>query len=992
MQDKFSHSDVERAAHSHWTARDAYRVTEDSSKPKFYACSMLPYPSGKLHMGHVRNYTINDMLTRNLRMKGMNVLMPMGWDAFGLPAENAALKNGVPPAKWTYENIAYMKKQMQAMGLAIDWSREVATCDPTYYKWNQWLFLRMLERGIAYRKTQIVNWDPVDQTVLANEQVIDGRGWRTGALVEKREIPGYYLNITAYAQELLDHVQIGNEKATLNGWPDKVRLMQENWIGKSEGVRFAFTHSIAGADGALIGDGKMYVFTTRADTIMGVTFAAVAPEHPIALHAAASNPALAAFIEECKTGGTTEAELATQEKKGMATGLFVTHPLTGAQVEVWVGNYVLMSYGDGAVMGVPAHDERDFAFALKYGIEIKQVVGAAVSPAAPVEEAGAAACGTGHTLAPPATAPASSTSLVDGKLVASAVSSVGVPTPAAGDAVTLGADPVRVCPVGAAPNGAASLTNSTDSKTFDPTQWHDWYADKSGSLVCVNSGELNGLPYKAAVNKVAELLAAKHLGEKKTTWRLRDWGVSRQRYWGTPIPIIHCDEHGAVPVPEKDLPVVLPQDCIPDGSGNPLHKHEGFHASVTCPVCGKPARRETDTMDTFVDSSWYFMRYCDPTNADAMVAGGADYWMPMDQYIGGIEHAILHLLYARFWTKVMRDLGLVKVDEPFTKLLTQGMVLNHLYSRRTEKGGKEYFWPQDVENIQDENGKVIGAKLTKAVASADGELPVGTAIDYEGVGTMSKSKNNGVDPQDLIERYGADTARLYTMFTAPPEATLEWNDSAVEGSYRFLRRVWLAAADAKDQVQRGLIQPTDITDIAKNLKDVRREVHMVLKQVSYDYERMQYNTVVSGCMKMLNIIDSAKFGLLVEDCKGLEMRFEKIATVAAELFGILIRCLYPVCPHITHSLWTELGYAAIAGDLLDAPWPTADEAALQRDEIELVLQVNGKLRGSVIVSAGADKATIEAAALACEAFAKAANGATPKKVVVVPGRLVNVVV
>jgi leucyl-tRNA synthetase len=947
MQDKYSHLDVERAAHSHWIANDAYRVTEhavDSQgqpKPKFYACSMLPYPSGKLHMGHVRNYTINDMLTRQLRMAGHNVLMPMGWDAFGLPAENAALKNGVPPAKWTYENIAYMKKQMQAMGLAIDWSREVATCDPTYYKWNQWLFLKMLERGIAYRKTQIVNWDPVDQTVLANEQVIDGKGWRTGAPVEKREIPGYYLNITAYAQELLDHVQMGNDKATLNGWPDKVRLMQENWIGKSEGVRFAFPHNIAGADGALIGDGKMYVFTTRADTIMGVTFAAVAPEHPIALHAAASNPALAAFIEECKTGGTTEAELATQEKKGMATGLFVTHPLTGTQVEVWVGNYVLMSYGDGAVMGVPAHDERDFAFALKYGIEIKQVVGTSVVP---VEATGTAACGTGHTLTPPATVPVASTSLV-----------------------------------------------------FDATQWADWYADKTGSLVCVNSGELNGLPYKAAVSKVAELLAAKGLGEKKTTWRLRDWGVSRQRYWGTPIPIIHCDEHGAVPVPEKDLPVVLPQDCIPDGSGNPLHKHEGFHAGVTCPICGKPARRETDTMDTFVDSSWYFMRYCDPTNTDAMVAGGTDYWMRdqnlatggsgMDQYIGGIEHAILHLLYARFWTKVMRDLGLVKVDEPFTKLLTQGMVLNHIYSRRTAKGGKEYFWPTDVEHVFDDSGKVIGARLLKAVASADGELPVGTAIDYEGVGTMSKSKNNGVDPQDLIERYGADTARLYTMFTAPPEATLEWNDSAVEGSYRFLRRVWnfgfklsnidFAAASASASSAGGL---NDI-EFGKATKALRLELHTVLKQVDYDYHRMQYNTVVSGCMKMLNAL---------EDFKALDDAGAGVALI--EGFGILLRCLYPATPHITHTLWRELGYAQSLGELLDAKWPVVDESALVQDEIELMLQVNGKLRGSVRVPAGADKATIEAAALASEGFLKIANGAAPKKVVVVPGRLVNVVV
>ncbi len=902
MQSTYAHKDIERAAHAHWNATDAYRVVEDQSKKKFYACSMLPYPSGKLHMGHVRNYTINDMLTRYLRMNGHNVLMPMGWDAFGLPAENAALKNGVPPAKWTMENIAYMKQQMQAMGLAIDWSREVATCDPSYYKWNQWLFLKMLEKGIAYRKTQVVNWDPVDQTVLANEQVIDGKGWRTGATVEKREIPGYYLNITSYAEELLEHVQLGNPKATLNGWPDKVRLMQENWIGKSEGVRFAFPHEIKDASGALIGDGQMYVFTTRADTIMGVTFCAVAAEHPLALHAAAGNPALAAFLEECKSGGTTEAELATQEKKGMKTGLAVTHPLTGEAVDLWVGNYVLMSYGDGAVMGVPAHDERDFAFALKYGISIKQVVAA-------------------------------------------------------------------------------------EGETFSDTAWADWYGDKQRA-VCVNSGALDGLPMKAAVVKVAELLAAKGLGEKKTTFRLRDWGVSRQRYWGTPIPIIHCDEHGAVPVPEKDLPVVLPQDCIPDGSGNPLHKHEGFHAGVVCPVCGKPARRETDTMDTFVDSSWYFMRYCDPTNPEKMVAEGADYWMRdqakavggsgMDQYIGGIEHAILHLLYARFWTKVMRDLGLVKIDEPFTKLLTQGMVLNHIYSRRTEKGGKDYFWPADVEHVLDEAGKVVGAKLNKAV----GDLPVGTAIDYEGVGTMSKSKNNGVDPQDLIEKYGADTARLYTMFTAPPEATLEWNDAAVEGSYRFLKRVWGFGSKLSGQTGLGEAAATvDQQALSKTAKGLRLEIHTVLKQVDYDYQRMQYNTVVSGAMKMLNALDDFKSDGSAGDSAAL-----------AEGFGILLRCIYPATPHIAHTLWSQLGYEGVTGELLDAPWPQADEAALQRDEIELMLQINGKLRGSVTVAAGADKATIEAAALASEAFIKQADGAAPKKVIVVPGRLVNVVV
>jgi leucyl-tRNA synthetase len=899
MQDKYDHTAVEHAAHAHWNAADAYRVTEHARdaqgnlKPKYYACSMLPYPSGKLHMGHVRNYTINDMLARQLRMKGYNVLMPMGWDAFGLPAENAAMKNNVPPAKWTYDNIAYMKKQMLAMGLAIDWSREVATCDPSYYKWNQWLFLKMLEKGIAYRKTQIVNWDPVDMTVLANEQVIDGKGWRTGAEVEKREIPGYYLNITQYAPELLDHVQNG-----LPGWPERVKLMQENWIGKSEGVRFAFPHDIRDAKGNLVQDGKMYVFTTRADTIMGVTFVAVAPEHPIAVQAGELSAQLAIKIEALKQGGTTEAELATKEKEGVATGLFVTHPLSGEQVEVWVGNYVLMSYGDGAVMGVPAHDERDFAFAKKYSLAIKQVV-------------------------------------------------------------------------------------AVSGKDYSTDAWQDWYADKIGTA-SLHSGKYDGLSFKACVDSVAADLIAKNLGEKKTTWRLRDWGVSRQRYWGTPIPIIHCDEHGAVPVPEKDLPVVLPQDCVPDGSGNPLHKHAGFHAGVVCPVCGKPAKRETDTMDTFVDSSWYFMRYCDPTNTEHMVAGGAEYWMQaqpnapagsggMDQYIGGIEHAILHLLYARFWVKVMRDMGLTKADEPFTKLLCQGMVLNHVYSRKGAKGGIEYFWPQDVEHIHDAGGKIIGAKLKSD----------GSAVDYGGVTTMSKSKNNGVDPQDLIDKYGADTARLYMMFTAPPEATLEWNDAAVEGSYRFLKRVWNFGHKlfAINNIAANVINSPASSQFGKEAKKLRLEVHSLLRQVDYDYQRMQYNTVVSGAMKLLNALEDFQATGDAGDAVALR-----------EGFAILLRCLYPACPHIAHALWSGLGFAQVHGDLLDAPWPTVDEAALKQDEIELMLQVNGKLRGSIFVAADAAKDAIEKAALSSEAFIKQADGATPKKVIVVPGRLVNVVI
>ena len=885
MLERYQPTVVEQAAHTNWDGRDAYRVTEGATdkngkpKPKFYACSMLPYPSGKLHMGHVRNYTINDMMTRQLRMRGYNVLMPMGWDAFGMPAENAAIKSKVPPAKWTYDNIAYMKKQMKAMGLAIDWSREMCACDPNYYKWNQWLFLKMLEKGIAYRKTQVVNWDPVDKTVLANEQVIDGRGWRSGAPVEKREIPGYYLRITDYAAELLEQTQNG-----LEGWPDRVRAMQENWIGKSEGVRFAFLHTIKDASGTLIQDGKMYVFTTRPDTIMGVTFCAVAPEHPLAVHAAKTNPALTAFIEHCKQGGTTEAELATREKEGLDTGLKVTHPLTGDAVPLWVGNYVLMSYGDGAVMGVPAHDERDFAFANKYDLTIKQVV-------------------------------------------------------QAGD------------------------------KPFNDKVWSEAYADKqTGRLI--NSGVYDGLSFTEALGAIAAKLESLGLGTRQTTWRLRDWGISRQRYWGTPIPIIHCDACGAVPVPEKDLPVVLPEDLIPDGSGNPLAKHEAF-LSCQCPSCGKPAKRETDTMDTFIDSSWYFMRYTSPGNEQSMVDARNDYWMPMDQYIGGIEHAVLHLLYARFWTRVMRDLGLVKFDEPFTKLLCQGMVLNHIYSAKADNGAIDYFWPEDVENVYDAKGAITGATL-----KSDGR-----AITYGGVGTMSKSKNNGVDPQSLIDTQGADTARLFVMFTSPPEQTLEWSDSGVEGSNRFLRRLWALCHQKQDLITRGLTAPvSDWSGASSDIKKLRLEIYSLLKQADYDYQRIQYNTVVSACMKMLNAIDDSTLG---------DSGFATAAT--AETMGVLLRVLYPIVPHVTWNLWAELGFAAIYGDLLDAPWPCVDEKALVTDELELVLQVNGKLRGNLTVARTASKETIEQLAASHEAVIRNLEGRPPKRIIVVPGKLVNVV-
>ena len=881
MNDKYVPAEVESAAQLHWQHSGANTVSEDTSRPKFYACSMLPYPSGKLHMGHVRNYTINDMMARYLRMKGYNVLMPMGWDAFGLPAENAAMANNVPPAAWTRANIADMKAQMQPLGLAFDWSRELATCDTSYYKWNQWFFLKMLEKGIAYKKTQVVNWDPVDQTVLANEQVVDGRGWRSGAVVEKREIPGYYLAITQYADELLSGVNDHTVPHYLEGWPERVRLMQEHWIGKSEGVRFAFPHHITDSDGRLVQGGRLHVFTTRVDTLMGVTFCAVAPEHPLAALVAATHPKVAAFIEECRKGGTTEAELALKDKAGMPLGLNVTHPLTGQDVPVWVGNYVLMGYGDGAVMGVPAHDERDFAFAKKYGITMLQVM-------------------------------------------------------------------------------------HIDGEHFSYDHWQDWYADKTRG-VSINSDLYSGFNHKHAVDVIATALAEKGLGEKKTTWRLRDWGISRQRYWGTPIPIIHCDGCGSVPVPEQDLPVVLPEDLVPDGSGNPLNKCASF-LNVACPQCGKPAKRETDTMDTFVDSAWYYMRYTCPGSDDAMVDARNDYWMPMDQYIGGIEHAVLHLLYARFWTKAMRDLGLVKFSEPFTKLFTQGMLLNESFYREEEGGKKRWFYPAEVEVQYDERGAPVSA-----TARADG-MPVALG----GIEKMSKSKNNVVEPKDIIAKFGADTARVFTMFAGPPDQSAAWSDSGAEGSFRFLRRLWNSAVKLAPKLSGA---STSFAGASPAAATLRREMHLLLRQISSDFDRLQYNTVISGAMKMLNAIEDAKLTDAPAD-----------AAVLKESFSLLLRALYPAAPHIAHALWAEMGYAAGHGDIVSAPWPEVDEGALVQDEIELMLQVAGKLRGSIRVPAGADRTAIEAAALASPDFLRFAEGKSAKKVVIVPGRLVNVVV
>ena len=871
MQSQYQPARIEQDAQQHWDSTGAFLAPDQpTGKPKYYCLSMFPYPSGKLHMGHVRNYTIGDVVTRFHKMRGYDVLQPMGWDAFGLPAENAAMANGVPPAKWTYDNIAYMKKQLKALGFAIDWDREIATCRPEYYKWNQWLFLRMLEKGIAYQKTGTVNWDPVDQTVLANEQVIDGRGWRTGALVEKREIPMYYLGITKYAEELLAALD------TLPGWPERVRTMQANWIGKSVGVKLGFPYTLEGKSEVL------RVFTTRADTLMGVTFCAVAAEHPLAAHAAKGNPALAAFIDECKRGAVMEAELATQEKKGMATGLTVNHPMTGEAVPVWVGNYVLMSYGEGAVMGVPAHDERDFTFAKKYSLAIK-----------PVIEVG-------------------------------------------------------------------GMTYSTEA-------WQAGYSDYGR---CISSGKYDGLDYQAAVDAIAADLGAKGLGEKQTTWRLRDWGISRQRYWGCPIPLIHCDSCGVVPVPDDQLPVKLPEDLVPDGTGNPLNKHAAF-LNCACPKCGQPAKRETDTMDTFVDSSWYYSRYACPDNDKSMVDARVDRWLPVDQYIGGIEHAILHLLYSRFWTKVMRDLGLVKFDEPFRNLLTQGMVLNEIFFRKQGEGRIKYFNPVDIDIRTDEAGK-----RTAMTLHADG-LPVESA----GIGTMSKSKNNGVDPQQLVEEYGADTARFFMMFTSPPEMTLLWSDAGVDGSARFLKSLWTFAADY-EQTTKPHLAGAPALDAGGKLPEVlaatRREIHQNLKQANYDLGRFQFNTVASACMKMLNALKAAPRTNAAAHARVLE-----------EGLSILLRVLSPITPHICHQLWRDLG---LGEDILKASWPEAAASALVQDELELVLQVNGKLRGHIRAAPTASKEDIEALACGHEAVVRLAEGRPVKKVIVVPGRLVNVVV
>ncbi len=886
MNPKYEPQVIEADAQRHWRATNAYRAVEHAAgpdgeqKPKFYVCSMLPYPSGKLHMGHVRNYTLNDVLYRVQRMRGYNVMTPMGWDAFGLPSENAAIEKKVPPAAWTYANIADMKSQMEPLGLAFDWSREVTTCKPEYYVWNQWIFLKMLESGIAYRKTQIVNWDPVDQTVLANEQVIDGRGWRSDAIVEKREIPGYYLAITTYADELLEDLEQLD-------WPPHVRAMQESWLGKSVGVNFGFPY-------ALDGEQKLLrVFTTRADTMMGATFVAIAAEHPLAMRLARAEPALAAFIAECKRGATSEVDVATIEKKGVPTGFFVTHPLSADKLEVWISNYVLMSYGEGAVMGVPGHDERDFEFAKKYGLPIKQVI--AVGP----------------DLAP-----------IDG-----------------------------------------GCGFSTDA-------YQAWYSDKEHGA-CVNSGKYNGLMYEAAVDAIADDLESLGLGQKQVQWRLRDWGISRQRYWGTPIPIIHCADCGVVPVPAQDLPVVLPEHLVPDGTGNPLARYEPF-LKCDCPRCGKPARRETDTMDTFVDSSWYYMRYCSPDNAGAMVDQRNDYWMPMDQYIGGIEHAVLHLLYARFWTKVMRDLGLVNFDEPFKRLFTQGMLTAECYYREDAAGRKRWYYPGEIDVEYDDRGRPL-----KVTATEDGE-----PVFYGGTEKMSKSKNNVVEPRDIIARFGADTARAFVMFAGPPDQSAPWSSSSADGTYRFLRRLWTYGYEHRQTIAQA--RDGERASPGTSDKQLRRQIHLHLKQAAADYERMHYNTVVSAAMKMLNALEEAKSvnGSLAPASP----------MVVKEALGILLRVLYPIAPHVTHTLWNALGYASEHGELLDARWPQADDSALVQDEMELAVQVNGKVRSTIRVPTHAEDAAITATALADANVIRFVEGRPVKFSKVVRPKLVTIAV
>ena len=866
---EYQASAIEPNVQQDWEARKVFKVADTCEGKHRYILSMFPYPSGRLHMGHVRNYTIGDVISRFHRLKGETVLQPMGWDAFGLPAENAAIAHQVAPAKWTFENIAYMRDQLKKLGLSVDWDREFATCTPEYYHWEQWLFVQLYKKGLIYRKLSTVNWDPVDQTVLANEQVENGRGWRSGALVEKRDIPMYYFRITDYAQELLDDLDTLKE-----GWPQQVLTMQRNWIGRSQGMEITFPS----ANPELYAD-DLTVYTTRGDTLMGVTYVAVAAEHPMALQAAENNPTLKAFIEECRMGSVAEADLAVAEKKGMATGLFVKHPVTGEAVPVWIANYVLMSYGSGAVMAVPAHDERDFEFANKFGLNIKQVIDA----------------------------------------------------------------------------------KGADDAEFSSTQWQEWYGSKEGILV--NSAEFDGLTFQAAFDALIAKLEPQQLANTKVQFRLRDWGVSRQRYWGCPIPMINCETCGQVPVPEEQLPVILPTDVVPDGSGNPLNKMPEFY-QTSCPCCGADARRETDTLDTFVESSWYYARYASPDFKGGLVKPeAAQSWLPVNQYIGGVEHAILHLLYARFFHKLMRDEGVVQGNEPFANLLTQGMVLADTFYREAESGKKTWFNPADIILEKDDKGRVLSAKY-----SGDGqEVVVG------GQEKMSKSKNNGIDPQAIIEQYGADTARVFMMFAAPPDQSLEWSDAGVEGAHRFLKRVWRLATGF---LEKGHAAATiDMSNVSKPAQDLRRKTHETIQKVGDDIERRHaFNTAIAAQMELLNSIN--KF----------EAQDDNDVAVERDAIVTLLTLLAPFAPHLSQTLLAEFGI-----ELTSALFPSVDTSALTRNTQTIVVQVNGKLRGKLEVPVDISKDDILAQAKALPEVQQFLIGPT-KKEIVIPNKLVNLVV
>ncbi|NQZ29778.1 MAG: leucine--tRNA ligase [Oceanospirillaceae bacterium] len=862
MNELYQPQNIEPQVQQYWQDNNSFKCDEDQSKEKFYCLSMFPYPSGKLHMGHVRNYTIGDVISRYQRMQGKNVLQPMGWDAFGLPAENAAMKNNVPPAKWTYENMDYMRSQLQRMGFGYDWDRELATCHPEYYRWEQWFFLRLLKKGLVYKKEAEVNWDPVDKTVLANEQVIDGRGWRSGALIERKKIPQWFLKITDYADQLVDDLD------QLHEWPEQVRTQQKNWIGRSNGVELTFE---------VDKDTQLDVFTTRPDTLMGVSYVAVAAQHPLALKAAEDNAELAAFIDACKNIKVAEADMATMEKKGMPLGFSATHPLTGKQVPVWTANFVLMDYGSGAVMAVPAHDQRDWEFAKKYDLEILQVIRPADS----------------------------------------------------------------------------SVTADISVQAF---------TDKG---VLINSGDFNDLEFDIAFKAIASELEKQGKGKTTINYRLRDWGVSRQRYWGTPIPIINCDSCGPVPVPEDQLPVVLPENVEFDGSGSPIKKMRSF-IDTTCPQCNKPAERETDTFDTFMESSWYYARYASRGSVDAMLdPEKANYWLPVDQYVGGIEHAILHLLYSRFFHKLMRDEGLVDSDEPFKRLLCQGMVLADTYYRENEDGSTTWISPNDVDIETDDKGRTISA-----VHKEDG-----LSVIHGGITKMSKSKNNGIDPQTMIDKYGADTVRLFMMFAAPPVQSLEWSDSAVEGAQRFLKRLWKLTYEYTALNKNVELNLAELND---KQSELRRKVHQTIKKVTNDIEvRQTFNTAIAAVMELTNSIGKFKD----DSDQGIAVRKEALEAC--------VLLLAPITPHITAQLWSELSQSS---ELINANWPVVDESALAQANIEMVISVNGKVRGKMSIAADADEDTILHMALALENVQKFMQDKTIRKKIIVPGKLVNIVV